>query len=198
MVTLSERLDHMVELYVAPWRDAGHSNPYPYLTQGDPATDDELDEMERAIGRLLPDEAREIYRWHNGCGVWLVPNVGFPMLRLSRTVYDVTKEVRRLPDLSNAADQVRPHELFAVFNTNKPLLCVRTTVGQRAPVSPVYYLDMENFDFIVVSKSISALVEHFIDELEAGHVELTEHGIMWTAERGVFSFFEGSMVPYGT
>jgi len=195
MATLSERLDHMVELYVAPWKDAGHSDPY--LTLGNPATNNELDDFEEAIGRLLPAEARDVYRWHNGVGVWLVPDVGFPQLRIARAVFEVTKNIEQLPTLSNAADQIEPLELLAVFNIDKPSLCVRTTVGQRVPVSPVYYLDLENFDFIEVSKSISALIEHFIDELQAGHVELTEHGIHWKTARGAFSFFHGSMVPFG-
>jgi hypothetical protein len=187
----------MVELYVGPWRNAGHSDSYPYLTLGDPATDNELDEPERAIGRLLPVEARDVYKWHNGTIVWLVPDIGFKNIRLAGSIYDITKKQKSLPPLSNGAEQLDARELFEIFDVDKPSLCVRTTVGERIPTSPVYFLDPEMDQFTMAAKSISDLVEHFIRELEAGHVELTEHGIMWTSEAGAFSFFDRSMTPYG-
>ena len=195
--TLSDRLDQMVELYVAPWRDAGHSEPYPYLTLGDPATDAELDELERAIGRLLPAEARDVYKWHNGCTVWLVPDIGFYNMQVARSIYDITKKQEFLPPLSNATEQLEASELFAIFNVDKPSLCVRTTVDERIAASPVYFLDFEMDQFTMAAKSISDLVAQFIREFEAGHAELTEHGIMWTNGPGAFSFFDRSMVPYG-
>jgi hypothetical protein len=194
--SLSERLDQMVKLYVAPWRDAGHSEPYPYFTLGNPATDAELDELERAIGRLLPTEARDVYKWHNGCIVWLVPGIGFRNMRLARSIYDITKKQEFVPPLSNGAELLEASELFEIFNVDKPSLCVRTTVDERIPASPVYFLDPEMDQFTMVAKSISDLVDRFIRELEAGHVQLTEHGIMWTSEAGAFSFFR-SMAPYG-
>lgn len=194
---LAERLDHMVRLYVAPWSKAGHSDPYPYLTMGDPATDHDLDELERAIGRLLPAEARDVYKWHNGTIVWLGPDIGFKNVGLARSIYDITKKQKALPPLSNGAHQLDARELFEIFDVDKPSLCVRTTVGERLTTSPVYFLDPEMDQLTMAARSISDLVEHFISELEAGHVELTKHGIRWTSEAGAFSFFDRSMTPYG-
>jgi hypothetical protein len=195
MATLSERLDRMVELQVAPWKDAGRRDPYPYLKLGDAATENELDDLERAIGRMLPTEVRELYKWHNGCVVWLVPDIGFRNLGLALSIYEIEKKAKSLPRLSNSNGRIEPDELFTVLDVDKPSLCVRTTLGERIPASPVYLLDVDQLT--MVSKSLSALIEHFIGELEAGHVELTEHGIRWASTAGAFSFFDRSMVPYG-
>jgi hypothetical protein len=193
MATLPERLDRMVELYLAPWTDAGHSEPYPYMTLGNPATDAELDELERAIGRLLPTEAREVYKWHNGCIVWLVPNIGFDNIRMARAIYDITKK-EVLPPLSNGTEHLEARELFAIFDVDKPSLMVRTTIGERIPASAVYFLDVDRFT--LVSESINGFVEHFIRELGTAGVELTEHGIRWKTESGDARVFDPTHAPW--
>jgi len=86
-------------------------------------------------------------------------------------------------------------ELFPVFNINKVLLNVLTTPGGRRSTSALYMLDAESDALTKVALTIGDFVEPLIRELEAGYVDYTIHGLMWTRDP---LRFDPEMEPYGS
>ncbi len=101
----------------------------------------------------------------------------------------------RLPHLTNGPETFDTAALFPVFNINKVLLNVLTTLAPRAPTSALYMLEAESDTLTKVALTIGDFVEHLIRELEAGHVDYTIHGLMWTRDP---LRFDPGMEPYGS
>lgn len=191
-----DRLDRLISLYEAAYR-VGEPNWRVGLRP--PASDDELDRIEEQLGRLLPEEARQLYRWHNGCITSIAPAFDFHSAELAHEVhlslqYGVTRGYR-LPDLTNGPETFDTAALFPVFNINKVLINVLTSSARRASTSALYLLDAEFDRLTKVALTVGDFIEHLIQELEAGYVNYTIHGVMWTRDP---YRFDPAMEPYGT
>lgn len=186
-VRCNERLERLVAAYEAAVEAAGATWDF---SPRAPASDEELDEIEASVGRLLPQEAREMYRWHNGLGSWLAPEIDFSHVDLARELYSI--QCIDLPAVSNACQEIIPvGVLFRVLNLDKVTLDVATTVDVRAPTSRVYYLDFEMGLLTCISETITDLIEEVTIELQRGGVH--RHG---GSVRGAFAY-SPDMVPFG-
>jgi hypothetical protein len=164
------------------------------------ASDTDLDRIEEQLGRLLPDEARQLYRWRNGGGITsIAPDLDFPSLELALKLrrsldYAVTRGYR-LPDLTNGPDKLDIAALFPVLHINKGFLHVLTTLGDRAPTSALYMLEAESDTLTKVAITIGDLIDELIQALQAGHISYTIHGVLWTRDPLSFDL---AMEPYGS
>lgn len=193
---LGDRLDRLISLYEAAYRVG-----VPGWRAGlrPPAGDDDLDRIEKQVGRLLPEEARQLYRWHDGCTTSIAPDLDFDSLELSHKVYGslqyaVTRGYR-LPDLTNGPEKFDTLALFPVFNINKVLLNVLTNSAIRASTSALYMLEAESDTLTKVAHTIRDFIEQLIQSLEEGYVNYTIHGVMWTRDPLRFDL---AMDPYGS
>ncbi len=192
---LPGRLDRLTSLYEAAYR-VGEPNWRVELRP--PASDEDLDRIEQRLGRLLPEEARQLYRWHDGSITSIAPALDFHFVELALKVYGslqygVTRG-DRLPDLTNGPETFDTTALFPVFNLNKVLLNVLTTSAARASTSALYLLDAESDALTKVAHTIRDFIEHLIQELEGGYVNYTIHGAMWTRDP---YRYDPAMEPYG-
>jgi hypothetical protein len=159
-------------------------------------TDQDLDRLEAEIGRLLPEDARELFLWHDGSpNVNLVPDVSFNPLWVYRNSYLAVRG-DRLGRVTNAhGGDIKLAVLFEVLNKNKMPFMVLTTKSQRERTSPVYVALFEDLhDVTMVARSLSDLLIHLTAELESGNTEGTSHGLRWVQDP---LQFETDMEPYG-
>jgi hypothetical protein len=191
---LRDRLDRLVSLHEAAYRDAGETDWRVGLRP--PLREDDLDRVENQIGRLLPQEARAMYLWHDGCMPWIAPDFSFNPLSVAARIYRPIADFG-LHNLTNGGGgKIDRAALFPVLNIDTVTFSVLTTVDRREPASGLYAsLFDEIVDITLVANSIRGLVEQLIAEFEAGHFEHTEHGVRWT--RDVFSWFRQDMEPLG-
>src|SRR5260370_8365225 len=138
----------------------------------------DLNRVEQRLGRLLPEEARDLYQWHNGCDrTFLVPDLSFNPLVRAVSMYQATDRTGIQP-VTNGPGSVENVDLFPVFNIDRILFSIRANAKSRATTSPVYVPLINDLDgATVVSSSIAALIEHLIVELEAAPVDYTAHGV---------------------
>lgn len=192
-IPLGERLERLVSLHEAAQRRAG--DPDWKVGLYAPATEAQLDRIDAHLGRLLPEEARELYLWHNGCGYTaFVPGVDFQKLEVAYQWWLPTRQLATPFEVTNRQGAIEVRVLFPVFNINKLSLDVMTSVERRAKSSPLYLLDLEMTRLTLQAHSIRNFIEHLIGLFEHGYVESTEHGLRWTREP--YSF-DPSMTPYG-
>jgi cell wall assembly regulator SMI1 len=130
------------------------------------------------MGRQLPEEVRNLYLWHDGCAIWMVPDLGFRGLKSSLQAFSMIQNLD-LPELSNAEVTFERGSLFPVFDMDKPAFAVRTTRGSRERQSPLYLLDFEMSQLTMVARSVTAFIAHLVRELEASNFLVTEHGLTW-------------------
>jgi hypothetical protein len=193
-VPLSDRLERVAALYEDACHRAGVAT---YRLQERPLlTDNDLDRLEAEIGRLLPEEARELFLWHDGSpNVNLVPDLSFNPLWVYR---DSHLAVRgdRLGRVTNAhGGEINLAVLFEILNINKMPFMVLTTEGKREGTSPVYVSLFEDlYDVTMVAHSLSDLLLYLIAELESGNTKGTPHGLRWVQDP--FQF-KTNMKPYG-
>jgi hypothetical protein len=152
-----------------------------------------LDQIEAYLDRLLPEEARELYQWHDGCVPSLAPDLGFSSVEIA---YQKILPVRGFGSLkiTNAPGHIDLVTVFPVFDMDRVVFVVETASGQRPATSPLYILDLENGQLTLLSYTIRDFIDHLIEEFEAGHVRHTRHGVQWTREP--FSL-DPRATPYG-
>ncbi len=193
---LPDRLDRLISLYEAAYR-LGEPNWRVDLRPA--ASDKDLDRIEEQLHRLLPEEARHLYRWRNGGITSIAPALDFHSAELAHkehlSLHHVARHGYQLPNLTNGPETFDTVALFPVLNINKVLLNVLTASPGRAPTSAVYLLDAESDALTKIALTIRDFIEHLIKELEGGYVEYTIHGVMWT--RDPFRF-DPAMEPYGS
>ena len=187
---LRNRLERLISLYQAVYR-VGEPNWHADLQP--PARDESVDRIERLLGRLLPEEARELYRWHDGGISSIAPTLRFDSVEWAYKVYEPMRNFP-LPKPTNALDAIETGALFPVFNIEKALFTVPTTSGHIAPSSALYILLLEFNRLTVVAHSIRDFIDHLIREFEEGHAEYAVHGVRWTHDP--YRFHDG-MEPYG-
>lgn len=177
---LGDRLDRLVWLYETAYQTG---TPGWRVGLRPPASGTDLNRVEQRLGRLLPEEARDLYQWHNGCDrTFLVPDLSFNPLDRAVSIYQATDRTGIQP-VTNGPGSVENVDLFPVFNIDRILFSIRANAKSRATTSPVYVPLIDDLDGVtVVSSSIAALIEHLIVELEAGRVEYTEHGVRWSRD----------------
>src|SRR2546430_4702349 len=180
---LGDRLDRLTSLYETAYR-VGEPNWHVGLRP--PARDDDLDRIEEQLGRVLPEEARQLYRWHDGSITSIAPALDFASVELALEVYGslqygVTRGYR-LPDLTNGPERFDTAALFPIFNLNKVLLNVLTASAARPSTSAFYLLDAESDVLTKVAHNNRDFIQHLIQELEGGYVSYTVHGVMWTRD----------------
>jgi hypothetical protein len=149
---------------------------------GAPLSDAELDAAERKIGRLLPEDVRDLFLCMNGSHVF-APSVEFRPIDMALKRWRVGVDRDLLPILSNAPGWVEPEEFFPVLDMDVPQFSVLTTVGVRRRTSPVLLVDLLGDQLTVVAYTLEALVDWFLDGFERGDVKVTEHGVFWTTDR---------------
>jgi hypothetical protein len=191
---LRDRLDRLISLNEAAYHRGGEVHWR--LRLGMPLSDDDLDRLESRIGRLLPQEARDLYLWHDGCIPGIAPAISFNPLAVVAGIYTPSADFGH-HELTNAqGGTVDPAALFTVLNIDTVTFSVLTTTDDRAPASGLYAPLFEDIvDITMIAYSIRGLVDQLIAEFKAGRVEYTEHGVRWT--RDVFSWFRQDMEPFG-
>jgi hypothetical protein len=172
---LSSVLDRLVSIQNSAYTSASASI---HIDLKSPATDEDLDRVEARTGRYFADEVRELYRWHDGCAVFLVPDISFRGLRRSLDRYLMVGDFQ-LPQPSNFTDRIEPIELFPVLDRDRVALPVMTTSKSRQPTSPLFLLDFEMDQLTMVARSLTDFVEFLLHELERGNYEMTKYGLQW-------------------
>lgn len=171
----SEQLDRLVSIQNSAYESAGSTTR---IELNPPASDSDIARAEVRIGRQLPEEVRMLYRWHDGCAVWLVPSLGFRGLGASSQAFSIIQGLE-LPELSNSEVTFESGSLFPVFDMDKPSLAVIATRGARERESGLYVLDFEMGQLTMIARSMRAYIAHLLSELEAGNFVVTVHGLKW-------------------
>lgn len=187
---LSEQLDRLISIQNSAYESAGSTTR---IQLNPPASDSDIARAEALIGRQLPEEVRTLYRWHDGCAIWLVPSVGFRGLGASSQAFSIIQPLE-LPELSNGEVTFESGSLFPVFDMDKPSLAVIAARGSRQRESALYVLDFEMGQLTMVARSMSAYIAHLYSELEAGNFVVTVHGLKWKRDPIRFS---RTMTPIG-
>ena len=189
---MKERLDRLAYLYQAAYRQ-GDPTWHAQLRPG--VSDAELNRTEEQLGRLLPEEARTLYSWHDGANTALAPYLDFNPLAIAA---EMAASITRfpLPAVTNEPSVIKSGSLLPVFKIDRVLFNVLTTArtGQRTKTSGVYVLDFERNQLTKIARSLLDFVDHLAAELEAGNAQYTEHGVMWKQDP---YRFDPAMKPYG-
>jgi hypothetical protein len=126
-VPLRDRLGRVVHLYEDACRAGGV--PTDRLEERPLLSDADLDRLEAEIGRLLPEEARELFLWHDGSpNVNLVPDLSFNPFWVYRAGYPAVRGDRWLHVTNAHRDDINWAALFTVLNQNKMQFMVLTSV----------------------------------------------------------------------
>jgi hypothetical protein len=189
-------LDRLISLYEKAYR---LGEPDWRVDLSPPASDDALDRIETELGRLLPEEARQLYRWHDGCSPSIVPDLRFNRVKVALEMhlslqYAATHGYR-LPSVTNRPETLEPAALFPVFNIDKTMFNVVTASSRRASTSALYLLDAEFNALTKVAFTVGGFIEHLVEELQRGNVNYTAHGLRWNRDP---YRFDPMMDPYGS
>jgi cell wall assembly regulator SMI1 len=162
---------------------------------GPPASDSDLEGVEAEMSRRLPDDARQLYRWHDGCLVWIAPALGFANVGQALATYQLIRDYGLLPELSNDTQTVKSDQLFPIFNIDKVHLCVSVTERARNAVSPVYLLDVEMDQLTHVARSVGDFLDHLLRELDNGNnMVAKQYDVNWAHDP---FRFDSHMIPFG-
>jgi hypothetical protein len=102
-----------------------------------PVTEQDLSAFESRVRRTLPDEAHHLYRWHDGCVVYIAPLVGFLPFHVAAKSYEVLRSTQ-LPAVSNETGWQPSGPIFPLLDVYDTPLCALTSGDHRLEQTPLY------------------------------------------------------------
>ncbi len=190
--SLIDLMERMLSLYESAHEGSGVDA---HVQRRQPLTEEDLKAFESRVRRLLPDEAHQLYRWHDGCVVYIAPLIGFLPFHVAAKSYDVLHR-GKLPEVSNAPGWQPIGPIFPLLDVYDMPLCVPTSADDHLKHAPLYYLDLENDQLTLLAWTVREFVEDVIIRLESGQTEHTEHGVFFTGS-AVYRF-DPVMAPIGS
>lgn len=148
------------------------------------ATESELSGLEAAIGKLLPDDYKALYRWRNGLdenadnfgnlfyGLSFIPLAGVTAAFQSRAQGPELCPPKYAQASVKADNVLNPYWLQLSFDGSHTWLCVDLDPAPTGCYGQVIFVDEVNESVFQVAISVEALLAQFADDLEQGHYSL--------------------------
>jgi len=151
---------------------------------------------ECAVGRQLPGEVQELYRWHNGGGSASVfPSIHFGSLAHALEAH-LSLASFPLPPVSNGGTDPGVGDLLPVFDSNLDLCAELPRPGEPAShAAALYCVDLERDQLTRLSTSLLGFVQHVLFRLDHVGLVRTDCGLVW-ADEDWFAFPSPAMEPW--
>lgn len=147
----------LLEQLESRWRAAGATT----LQRMAPGiSDDEIDRIAAPLGFRLPEEARRLYRWHDGSGV-------YPIIWL-RGMSCLEQAVSDSVDFEGFDDNWNSGWLHLM--DEKPYVLLDCSGEEHAPVPVWHYSYDDEFPTRPVFASIGEMVEFWVALIDDGHM----------------------------
>lgn len=142
------------------------------------ASEEDLQQLETALGYHLPEDVRASLRLHNGEGSFVD---GWILLSLRAMLQEHRQQVEVLHWLQETDDKPdwwwRPHWIPLAGSGGGDLLCVNVAPESDQPMGQIIAFDHEAGSGLI-APSFSAFLSNVADRLEAGKYHIDEFGTL--------------------
>lgn len=155
-----------------------------------PANEALLEGLEKVTVRILPQDFKELYLWHNGmtenenCGSLFY---GMDFLPIDKVIAEYKRHIGSLNQekirLCKADKGIDMSDLFNSgwirfgFDGSRTWLCLDLSPTGQGTSGQIIFVDDENSIGILVAKSAAAFVADFINDLENGLYHLQSNAL---------------------
>ncbi|TDX87301.1 SMI1/KNR4 family protein [Epilithonimonas xixisoli] len=167
-----------------------NANKIVELSLQNPATENEVKELEKTIGKELPADFKQLYLWHNG----LNDDENFGSLFYGMDFYPINKIISEYLDkkenysnlnivLKNADKEIKTANIYNIdwikfaFDGSHTHLYLDLTPTQCGQYGQIIFIDDEYEIGILVAGSTSHLIENFANDLEQELYHLNEDAL---------------------
>ena len=156
-----------------------NANKIAELSLQEPATEEQIEELESAIGKTLPQDFKELYQWHNGLtsednlgslffGLDFLPIEQVLDEYYDRESYDPIGPLEKYDKEIDPSNVLNPHWIKFGFDGAHTGLYMDLAPSEQGKYGQIIFVDDEYDTAILVANSITELVANFVKDLEDG------------------------------